>query len=787
MRTRVTAAVAVLALALGIGVNASSFISINAIVLHPLPYPKLDRIVTLWGTLPKVRTQQTPLSPGDFVNFERESHSFAALAAYRAWDANLTGDQIPERIEATRVSPNFFAVLGTGAQLGRTFANEDAAAHAREVVVSEGFWKSHLAGSRPAIGKPILLNGSSYTVIGVMPDRFDFPLGTEIWAPLELNAAEKGDREHHDLMAIGLLRPEISAGQASAELGSIASGLAKQYPLTNQDRTAIVTPLTNMADRVTNQFVFTLLGAAGFVLLLACANIGSLQLARAMNRERDIAVRAALGAGRMQIARELFAEALLISICASIIGLLLASWNQVWMRSTIPAFALRVVPGLRNMHIDATVILFTAGLSVITGVLCSLPAIAQVFRRLRGDFHQTLRSRGGAQAAVTGRNTLRTALIVFELALALVLLVGAGFMVKTFERLLYVNQGFDPKNLLTMQVALPSMEYREAARMVSFYDGVLGRFGTLRGAKAAGLLSYLGAPERLTIEGRAELQPGEPRPDVRAVSSQYLQTMRIPMIEGRFLADRDRVESPKVVVVSENVARHYFPHSSAIGHRIQLNARSGWLTIVGVSANVIEDWFQNQPAPLAYVSYAQFPSTQAMLLVRSAGDPMELARPAVRNIREVGKDVPVYDVKTMERTMYEERGGIRAAATTMITYAAIALLLAVTGIYAMISHFVGARTHDIGVRMALGASRMQVLRMTMKQSVGFIAAGLAFGIPLAALLAQAMSKALFNVVRIDAGTFALFAGVLAAAGLIASYVPSRRATKIDPMNSLRSE
>lgn len=788
LHSRLTTVIAVLALALGVGVNASSFISIDSIVLHPLPYPRLDHIVSIWGTLPKSRSEQTPLSPADFADLKAQSSSFAAVAAYRAWDASLTRNGIPERIESAVVTPDFFTVLGTNPRLGRTFTHEPEAAHARVAVISEGFWKSHLAASSTAIGRPVFLNGRSYTVIGVMPDRFDFPLGTEIWAPLTFDAAEQHDRDHRNLMAIGLLRPGVSPQQASAELGSIASRLQTMYPLTDQDRSAIVNPLASMVDRVTSHFVVTLLGAAGFVLLLACANIGNLQLARATNREKEIAVRAALGASRFRIARELFAEALVISGIASVVGLLLASWNLAYMKSSIPAFAMRIVPGLRNMHVDTTVILFTIGVSFLAGLLCSLPAIGQVVvRRMRADLHNSLRGRGGAQGSTPSHNALRTALIVFELALALVLLVGAGFMVKTFERLLNVNQGFDPKNLLTMGVSLPAAQYRNPAQLVSFYDGVLEQFATLHGASKAGLASYLGPPDHFLIEGQPPPRPGEPSPDMRAVSGHYLESMRIPIIEGRSISDADRSGSPPVVVLSENLARHYFPHSSPIGHRIQLNAGSGWLTVVGVSANVIEDWFENQPASLAYISYAQFPSSQARLYLRTTGDPMQSAAAAARDVRRVGKEVPVFDVKSMERAMYEERGGVHAAATSMTSYAVIALLLAVTGIYAVVSYFVAARTHDIGVHMALGASRVQVLGMTMKQSLRFIGFGLVFGVPLAVLLSRLMSSALFNVVQIDAWTFIMFAAVLVASGLLASYLPSRRATRIDPMVALRNE
>ena len=782
-------AVAVLALALGIGVNASIFITVSALILHPLPYPNLDRIVTIWETPPKVHDQKSGFAPANFVDLKNASRSFQDLAEYRSWDASLTSTGTPERVQAAVVSPSFFTVLGTGAELGRVFTGgEDRRAQSRAAVLSEGFWKSQLGGSSSAIGSTIALDGRSYTVIGVMPDKFDFPLGTQLWAPLTLEPAEEHERDAHNLMVLGLLKPGVSAAQASAEASTLASRLGHEYPKTNRDRSMLVTSLRDMADQVTERFLMTLVGAAGFVLLLACANIGNLQLARATNREREIAVRAALGASRFEIARQLFTESAVISAAGGGIGLLLASWNNTFAKSNIPAVAFRAVPGLRTMHVDSTVVLATMAAALIAGILCSLPAISQlVNRKMRADLNDVLRGRGGSAGATPARNRLRMSLVVFELTLALVLLVGAGLMVKTFEHLLYLNQGFDTKNLLTMQVSLPATQYREASQIRSFYDRAIQDLGTIHGVKAVALSSGGDSAERFAIEGRPQPKPGEPHPEVMAISARYFDAMRIPVIEGRAISDADRPGSRPVVVISENVARHYWPNSSPIGHKIRFDTQSDWLTIIGVTGNVIEDWFMNQPAPLAYISYSQFPASQTTFLLRTDRDPMQAAKPARLKIRGIDKELPVYEVKTMEQSTYDERGGVRAAAQTMSTYAVIALLLAVSGIYAMVSYVVAARTHDIGVRMALGASRSDVLRMTMGQSLRLTATGLAVGIPLALLLAHAMASALFNVVNIDAATFAAFAGVLFVSALLASYLPSRRATRIDPMTALREE
>ncbi len=462
LKSPVATSVAVLALALGIGVNSSIFITVSSLILHPLPYPHLERIVTIWETPPKLHDQKSGFAPANLIDLKNGARSFQKLADYREWDASLTSVGTPERLRALLVSPSFFSVLGTGAELGRVIATgEDHSAHSRVAVVSEGFWKGHLGGSPGAIGKSISLDGRTYTVIGVMPDSFDYPLGTQLWSPLTLDPAEEHERSSHNLMVLGLLKPGVSAAEAGAEASTIASRLEHEYPKTNQDRSMLVLPLRDLTDQVTDRFVITLLGAAGFVLLLACANIGNLQLARATNREREIAVRAALGASRFEIARQLFTESILISAAAGVVGLLLASWNNDLMKSSISPLAMRLVPGLRTMHVDSTVVLLTMIASLVAGILCGLPAISQVVnRKMRADLNDVLRGRGGSASATPARNRVRTSLVVFELTLALVLLVGAGLMVKTFERFLYLNQGFDPRNLLTMQVSLPATQYQ---------------------------------------------------------------------------------------------------------------------------------------------------------------------------------------------------------------------------------------------------------------------------------------------------------------------------------------
>lgn len=786
-KSPVATCVAILALALGIGVNASSFIRIDAIILHPLPYPRLERIVTVWETLPKTGAQRNAFAPGDFFDLQGQSRSFERMAAYRGWEVSLTDAGNPEHVRAFLVTPGFFSVLGTQAALGRTFSSDDERLAARDVVVvSEGFWKGHLAAAPDAAGKSITLDGRAYAIAGVMPDDFDFPLGTDIWAPLIPDPASRHDHATRDLMVIGLLKPNVSAARASAEAGAIAARLAQQYPTTNEGRGMLAAPLREMAEGVTDRFLWTLLGAAGFVLLLACANVGNLHMARAANRRKEMAVRVALGASRFQIARQLLAESVLISAAAGILGLLLASWDNDYGKSHLPALVLRIVPGLRTMRIDSNVILFTLALSLATGVLCGLPAILHLaYGKSRTNPADALRERSSSGPGAAG-SRMRAALIVSELAMALVLLTGAGFMVQIFNHLLDRDQGFDPRNALTMQVALPPAGYSQPAGVISFYDRALEGLASVPGVTAAGLSSSLGPAERLSVEGRPEAQPGDARPEVIAIGGRYLDAMRIPLVAGRSISDRDRRDSPRVVVVSDSVARYYWPGANPIGRHIRIGGQADWLTVAGVCGD-ITNWFTGEAQAAAYIPYAQFPPASATFVLRTAGEPNQAAAAARSTIAGIDHDLPVYEVTTLEQTISDMQSGVRGAAVAMSTYALIALLLAVTGVYAVISYFVAARTHDIGIRMALGAGRTEVLGMIARQTARLTAAALACGIPLAILLTRVMASALYADIHAGAGRFALLTLTLIAAALAATYFPARRAMNIDPMTALRDE
>jgi len=780
-------AVAMLALALGIGVNTSCFLWLDALVLHPLPFPQIERVMTLWETIPKLQAERDAVAPANFLDWLNESHSFEHLAAYSGWDATLTGVDEPERVQVFRVTPSFFPLLGMKPGLGRTFSSDEAMpGHDAVVVVSHSFWLQRLGAASDAMGRKISLTGRTYTVVGVMPDDFDFPLATDLWVPLALTPEERNQRAAHTLAVLGRLKPQIPVAQARAEMETIARRLERQYPQTNEARDIKVVPLRELTNIGTDRFVMTLVGAAAFVLLLACANVANLQLARAAGRQKEMAVRAALGASGFRITRQLLIENILLALAAGGLGLVLADWNHDWSMSSIPPQVFRWVAGMRTLHFEASDFVFTVAASLAAGVLCGLPATVQTLR-LRASFGEALKEGGRTSSSGPARSRLHGALVVAEVALALVLLVGAGLMVKTFHRMLTIKAGFNPNHLLTMQIALPAVNYREDAQVTAFYDRVLRGLGSTPQVKAASAEGFLGIAEGLHIEGRPEPRPGEPRPSIRAVSERYTEAMGIPILRGRAISAADGTESSRVAVISESVANHYWPASDPIGHQIKLgNAQSPWLTVVGVCGDV-KDWFSGQPIPRAVIPYRQAPQRSMTLYIRTTGDPLLAVKAARAEVRNADPNQAVFDVKTMEQEISDETSGVRSAAQTMSMYAVIALLLAATGIYAVISYAVVQRTHEIGVRLALGAGRSSIVRMIVAQAFRLAALGLAIGVPVAYMLTRIMSSALYNTVALDPLTFAAFTGVLGLSALLAGYIPARRATRVDPTVALHHE
>jgi putative ABC transport system permease protein len=788
-KSPVTTAVLILALALGIGVNAGSFMTVNAIILHPLPYPKLDRIVTVWEAPAGQSADREPVAPANFFDWREQSRSFEALAAYRPWDANLTGAGEPERVAACLATPEFFQVLGLAPALGRTYSAAESGQERHDVVVvSQGFWKRRLAGDPAALGKTVSLDGAAYTVVGVMPEDFNFPLETDVWAPIEFPLAERHDRESHSLAILGRLKPAVPLQQARAEMASIGRRLAVQYPVSNRDRGIQVIPVRELTNNVTDRFVLTLLATAGFVLLLAAANVANLLLVRLANRQREIAVRTAMGATRFGIVRLLVFESVLLALVSGGIGLYLADLNRVLSAKLIPPWVLRYVAGIRNMRIDGTVVLFTIGVSLAVGLLSAIPAAVHVLRGTSaGDLNEALKEGGRGGSAGRAHSRLRSTLAISEVALALILLVGAGVMVGTFQRMLNANPGFDTHNLLTLRIALAPSKYAASGQVSEFFDRLLQGLGEVPSARSAAVSGAASTAQGVYIEGRAAPVPGDPRPSVYAVTGQYLRTLRLPLIQGRPIGDGDGRESQPVVVVSQSVARHYWPASNPIGSRLKLSANDPrWLTVVGVCGDV-KDWFASRPEPRVYVSFEQAPSAWATVFLRTSAGSMQVSEAVRAEVRKVDRGQPVFDLKTMEQAIAEQTSGVRASAVTMETYAAIALFLAVSGIYAVISYSVAQRTREIGIRMALGAGRADILAMALAGAVRMGAIGLAIGVPVTLAMLHTMSSVLYGVMRIDAATFLGLTLLLAFSAVAAGYIPAHRAARVDPLTALRAE
>jgi putative ABC transport system permease protein len=782
------AGVAILALALGIGANVSAFICANGVILHPLPFTHLERIETIWESNPKIQLDRANVAPANFLDLETQAHSFEYLAACRSTADTIQSGSTSEMVRVAQVSPAFFSVLSGKPALGRILPLQPvAASESNTVVVSDGFWKSRLGSSPEVIGSRLPLSAGNSIIVGVMPDSFDYPLGTEVWSPLVFTPGEKQQRSVHDLTLLGLLRSAATASQAKAEAASIAARLAAQYPNTNGDRSFNVVPLIDLTDGVTNRFIGIILCAAGFVLLLACANIANLQLARAVNRQKEMAVRTALGASRFQIARLLLAESLLLSTAGGLLGVLLADWNNFYAKQNIPAVAMRIVPGLRTMHTDPNVLIFAFLISIAAGVISSFPAFVHLARGVAGGgLEESLRERTSLSAQHSS-GMFRSTLVVFELALALVLLIGAGLMAGTFHRLLTLNQGFDPKNVLSVRVSLPAAAYGDSTRRRVYYERALDSLFSLPGVSSASLYSDLGTARQFAIEGRPLPHSGEPLPTIIPASSRYLESLRIPLLDGRSLSAGDRAQSPYAVVLSKTFAHNYWPRTSAVGHRIKLDPAGDWFTVVGVAADVTDDWFTGEPASRAYVSYAQVVPSSAEIIVRAPADPWAFASAVRARLQQLDPTVPLFDLNTMEQAMAEQRAGVQAAARTMTSYAAIALLLATTGIYAVVSYLVSMRTRDIGVHMALGATRGDVLKMMTRQTGKLIFAGVACGIFLSVLLTRLMAHLLFGVIQLDTNVWFVLTFVLLATASLAAYLPAVRATRIDPVSALRHD
>jgi putative ABC transport system permease protein len=776
--------IAIFTLALGIGANTAIFSVVNAVLLRALPYHEPDRLVRLWESNPAANLRAFSASFPNFTDWRNQNRVFEQMAAYREDGFNLTGGTEPERVIGARVTAGFFPALGVAPRAGRMFLpGEDQPGGDRAMIVSYGMWQRRFGGRPNLIGQQLSLDGQSFTVVGVMPPGFTFPQDDiEVWTPYALDPQQE-DRGTHFLRVIARLRPEVTLEQARLEMDTIASRLQQAYPQLNTGWGVFMLPLHEAISGQVRATMLILLGAVGFVLLIACANVANLLLARAAARGTEIAVRAALGAGRGRILRQLLTESLLLALLGGGIGLLLA----VWGIDLLVSFGPQNIPRLKEIGIDGRVLGFTLSLSLLTGAIFGL---APALNPSRIDFTQALKEGGRTSTGGLARHHLGRLLLVSETALAMVLLVGAGLLVQNFIRLQRVNPGFDPAHGLTMQINLS--QSKDPKQRASFLQQALERIETLPGVQVAGAAHRL--PLRgnsgigFSIEGRPAPPPGQDISiNYRSITPGYFRALGMPIIRGRTFSEQEAWGTGGAIVINQAAARRYWSNEDPIGRRVHLGRQDSGLTVVGVVGDVRESGLQLEPEPGIYVPYAHFPMPSLTLVIRAAADPLGIVSDVRRQIRAVDPDQAVSQIVTLEQLVGTAMAQPRFNASLLFLFAAVALVLAAVGIYGVMAHVVGQRTREIGLRLALGAQTADVLRLILGQGMTPALTGVLIGLGGGLALTRLIENLLFGVSATDPLTFTMIGLLLAVVALLACYVPARKATKIDPMVALRYE
>ena len=791
-------AVAVLTLALGIGANTAMFSMVRGVLLRPLPFQNPGQLYTLWERNLKMGYDQNAPAAGNFRDWRDRSHAFEQMAAFDAARTfNLAGSGHPERVDGAAVSPKLFELLGVAPVMGRTFSSqEDQLGQDHVVLLSYGLWQRRFDADAAIVGKSISLDGTSATVIGVMPKGFQFPGDTgtilsiftappaQLWVPLALTPRAWSARSSHYLEVIARLKPGITFAEAQGEMNSLEQELVKQYP---RDYIGSDVKLIPLQAQVVGDFrpaLLILFGAVAFVLLIGCANVANLLLARATARRREMALRTALGDTRSCLVRQLLTESLMLSTMAGAAGLLIAVWGLRLLKLILPGN----FPRTADIHLDALVLIFTALASVATGLIFGLAPALQVSRT---HLSETLKQgeRGGESA---GHNRLRGGLVVAEVALTLILLAGTGLLLRSFVHLHDVNPGFDPSNVLTMQISLPEARYPDPQKAV-FFRELLQRAQSLPQVQAVGAIGHLplsGGIESYAMEvaGQAPLPNEYANPDCHVVMPGYFEAMRIPLVEGRYFDSRDAAQSPDVLIVNQVVARNLFPLQSPIGKRLKMGFNGFTGEIVGVVKNTRDIALDFPPDEEVYTPYLQVPAWNTLALtIRTASKPLALARPVRELVWAMDKDQPVSQIRTMDDLMGASVSAPRFRTLLLGLFGLTALMLAALGIYGVMSYSVSRRTREIGLRMALGAPRNSVLKLVLANGLGLVLMGAAIGIVGALALTRFLASLLYGVKPNDPLTLVAVSLVLIASALLASYVPARRAARVDPMVALRYE
>ena len=786
--------VVIATLALGIGANTAIFSAVNSVLLRPLPFKESERLLMVWSNNLQAGRDQGYQSLPDYLDLRDQNKVFEGLAAFTDLSLNLTGTGKPEHLNAYEATANLFPILGVRPFLGRNFLPaEDRPGGPRVAILSYGVWQRSFGADPSIVGRQIMLDGRGYNVIGVMPRDFQFPIqaeSAEIWIPLQQDEFPMmRERNGRLIMAIGRLQPGIAVAQAHADLNTIARRLELQYPETNRGVGSTVIPLPKQLAMKSRLALLVLLGAVTFLLLIACANVASLFLVRAAVRQREIAVRIALGATLSRVARQLLTEAVLISGLGAAAGLLLTTWLQHSLVALAPAD----VPRLGQATIDWRVLLFALSVALLSGVIFGLAPVLQLLRR-GGAESLKLANRGGSADA--GQRRMHKTLIVLEVALAVVLLTGAGLLLKSFKGLVSVDPGFNPERLLTVPIALAAPQYPDREKQGIFYQRLIEKVRQVPGVKSASAAHPLPLAEPvafpMSVDGRPQLPGGGGGAYFRAVGPNYFETMEIPLTRGRTFTEHDRPGSAPVVIINQTMANRLWPNENPIGQRITITdpVHEGEQTsreIVGVVGDVKHAGLGSPSRSEMYVPSLQAPFLWMSLVVRTSVDPWSLAETIIAQVRAVDPEVPTATARTMEQILARSVAPQRFNSVLLGGFAGLALLLTAVGIGGVVSYSVTQRTREIGIRMALGAQRVDMLRMILRQSFAMIGAGVVLGLVSAVGLTRLLSSLLFGVSANDPWTYALVLFVLGATALMACYLPSRRAMAVDPIVALRQE
>jgi predicted permease len=787
-------AISIVTLAFGIGVTTATFSTVDGMMWKPVPLRDLGQLAVI--------LQRVAGQPGDYNwnaladlgDIQKRGHSFTSLAWWGDGRANIVGaGGEPERVSQYMVSTNFFDVLEEPPAMGRGFLpGEDEPGREHEVILSDALWRRRFGGDPQIVGKSIRMDDANYLVVGVMRPKFEFPKTAELWTPLALKPEDRLVRDHNQVMVVGRLRPGATAAKADLEVAGISEQLEKEYPATNRGRRYGAMPVQDfLIGYYSREYMNLSLGAVLFVLLIACANVANLQLARALGRGREVALRMALGAGRMRLMLQLLTESVILSVVGGLLGLVVASWALDLILGAMPPEVARYVSGWNEIRLDGRALAMTLGASLVTGILAGL---APALQCSRPNVAETLKEGGRGNSAGRGGHRLRRILVASEMALAVVLLVGAALMVRSFGAMAKGSASLEPSSLLTLRLAITDQKYKETYERAQFYREVLARVSAVPGVRTAAAASAMpytqhSSGRQYEIEGQPDDPANRPTGDFQSVSPSYFSTLRVSLREGRFLQASDGRDTPLVAVINEQAARRWFGSADPVGRHIRVSGDSGakWMTVVGVVGNAVQSVFDRGPRRMLFVAFVQQPRTSMDIALRTAGDPLRLAPAVTAAVRSVDREQPVTDVATMQTLVEHEATGILYVAGMLAVFGMLALGLAAIGVYGMMAYLVNEQTHEIGIRMALGASRGNVLQMVFRRGLTTALGGIGIGLAMSYGMARLMAALLWGVSAGDPLTFAGIPLALGAAAALAIYIPARRAVQTDPMVALRSD